>query len=369
MNNLEMSGKALWSKQGKARRALLTKIYEPASRLRKGSPEYNKLASSGRIWEEYFQPGNSLEKGYVGLQKKHKRLLDDIDVLKAKLPTVELGKPMVFEYAQQSVMIENNPLTVGDANRIFESMQKNVFRRVDLASTSSSELVRIVTSEAEGETGDDSSINELKIHIIASQWIAENAAGKVCTAGLCEDEVRDLAVVSVRNTKSEAAYDIWGGKDQTKDSEASSNLVWGAGVPLGGYRNLPITVRSNRLRIFPYPQEFPACVKRFFEWRDTQHREKALHPLVLACQMTAYFVHVHPFPDGNGRTSRMIEQDYLARQGYLPVVIRGLQRKDYLRMIDNASEGKPGEFVTAALEAQLSALQILYRRYLLTDDL
>ncbi|KAK2003655.1 fic/DOC family protein [Colletotrichum falcatum] len=349
-----MSGKALLSKQREARRALLTKIYEPASRLAKGSPEHTELASSGRIWEEYFRPGNSLEKGYIGLQREHRRMLDEIDALKARLPTAELGKTMVSRYAQQSVMIEDNRLTVGDADGILESLRMGLFRRVDLASTSSSGLVRLVASEAEGDAAGDSAANELRNHIVASQWIAEGAATKARTAGLGEDEVRDLAVVAVRNTESEVAYETPGGRRQ------AGTLVWGARVPLGEYRNLPIAVRSNRLRIFPYQQEVPACVARFFEWRDAQHRDKALHPLLLACQMTAYFVHIHPFPDGNGRTSRMIEQDYLARQGYLPAVVPGLERRDYLRMIDGACEGKPGELVAAVLEAQRAALHTFY---------
>ncbi|KAK2045620.1 fic/DOC family protein [Colletotrichum somersetense] len=358
-----MSCKALLNKQRQARRALLTKIYEPASRLQKGSPEYAKLASSGRIWEDYFRPGNSLEKGYVGLQQEHKRMLNEIDALKASLPTAQLGKTMIAKYAQQSVMIENNRLTVGDANRILESLQMGVFRRVDLASTPSSELVKIVTSETEGDAAGDSATNELRNHIVASQWIAEGAAAKARTAGLREAEGRDLAVVSVRDTGSEAAYET-----KSRGGYQPGTLVWGPRVPLGQYRNLPIAV-SNRLRIFPYPQEVPACVTRFFEWRDTQHREQTLHPLVLACQMTAYFVHVHPFPDGNGRTSRMIKQDYLARQGYLPVVIPGLERNDYLRMIDDACEGRPGEFVAAVLEAQRAALRMFDTCCPLTDDL
>ncbi|KAJ0162836.1 Adenosine monophosphate-protein transferase FICD [Colletotrichum tanaceti] len=357
-----MSGDALVKMQRQARRALLVKIYEPASRLRKGSPAYNKLACSGRVWEDFFQPGNSREKGYLGLQRVHRRLLADIDALRVTLPVSALGRRMVPEYAQQSVMIENNPLTVGDAHRVLETLREGVFRRVDLASMSSSELVEMVTSETAGQGG--SALNELTNHIIASQWIAESAASKARTAGFGEAEVRDLAVVSVRNTDSEAVYGMRRGQDH---QTAGGNLVWKRPVPPGEYRSLPIAVRSNRLRIFPYPQEVPACVGRFFEWRDAQHCEKRLHPLVLACQMTAYFVHLHPFPDGNGRTSRMIEQDYLARQGYLPAVIQGLNRKDYLRMIDNACEGEPGEFVTAVLEAQLAALHRLYTRCLLTD--
>ncbi|KAL0777079.1 hypothetical protein CaCOL14_006597 [Colletotrichum acutatum] len=274
-----MSNRILSSMQ-QARLALLKKIYKPAARLQKGSFEYEKLARSGRVWEDYFMPGNSLK----------------------------IGR----------------------------------------------ELATLVTAwiAARGAGVTESVTNELQNHIIASQWIAENAVAKAGTAGLCEAEVRDLAVVSVVNTDSEIAYDTW--RTDSDSKRAGGNLVWGSRVPLGEYRNLPISVRSNRLRIFSYPQEVPVCMESFFQWRDLQHRERPLHPLILACQMTAYFVLVHPFPDGNGRTSRMIKQDYLARQGYVPVVIRDLKREDYLRMIDGAGEGKPEEFITAVLEAQLA---------------
>ncbi|KAK1509029.1 fic/DOC family protein, partial [Colletotrichum abscissum] len=278
-----------------ARLALLKKIFKPAAHLQKGSVEYERLARSGRVWEDYFMPGNSLKMGLRG-----------------------------------------------------------GLEQVCLASTPSSELARLVTAwtAPRGAGVIESATHELQNHIIASQWVAENAAAKVGIAGLCEVEVRVLAVVSVVNTDSESAYDTW----RTDSKKAGGNLVWGSKVPLGEYRDLPISVRSNRLRIFPYPQEVPACMERFFQWRNLQHREKALHPLILACQMTAYYILVHPFPDGNGRTSRMVKQDYLARQGYSPVVTRDLKREDYLRMIDGAGQGKPEEFVIAVLEAQLAVL-------------
>ncbi|KAK1729619.1 fic/DOC family protein [Colletotrichum acutatum] len=342
-----MSNRILSSMQ-QARLALLKKIYKPAARLQKGSFEYEKLARSGRVWEDYFMPGNSLKIGYVDVQRKLTGLLYQIDHLRGRLPVTDLGKTLIAKYAQQSVMIENNHLSVTDAIRITESL------RADLASTPSRELATLVTAwiAARGAGVTESVTNELQNHIIASQWIAENAVAKAGTAGLCEAEVRDLAVVSVVNTDSEIAYDTW--RTDSDSKRAGGNLVWGSRVPLGEYRNLPISVRSNRLRIFSYPQEVPVCMESFFQWRDLQHRERPLHPLILACQMTAYFVLVHPFPDGNGRTSRMIKQDYLARQGYVPVVIRDLKREDYLRMIDGAGEGKPEEFITAVLEAQLA---------------
>ncbi|GKT53122.1 fic/DOC family protein [Colletotrichum tofieldiae] len=164
-------------------------------------------------------------------------------------------------------------------------MSDYVQQRIDLASASSSEPVRIV---AEGKTTDGSAVNKLKNRIMALQWITEDAAARVCTAGFCGDE---------KHISSKVAYDTWRGNDQTKDYKAS-NLGWGTHVPLREYLNLPIAVNI-------------AWVKIFLEWRDMQHHEETFHPLVLACKMTADFVHIHPFPDGNGRANHMIKQDYL----------------------------------------------------------
>lgn len=73
--------------------------------------------------------------------------------------------------------------------------------------------------------------------------------------------------------------------------------------------------------------------------------------------MTSYFVHIHPFPDGNGRVSRILMQDYMARHGYLPAVWNNLTREDYIQMISDAQDGKPGSFVSAVLRSQLQKLR------------
>lgn len=74
-------------------------------------------------------------------------------------------------------------------------------------------------------------------------------------------------------------------------------------------------------------------------FKDSSVDGTSIHPLILACQMTAYLVNIHPFPDGGGRTSRLIIQDNMIRQGYLPVVLQNLERGDYMRMISNACDG------------------------------
>ncbi|ETR98193.1 hypothetical protein M419DRAFT_12017 [Trichoderma reesei RUT C-30] len=191
---------------------------------------------------------------------------------------------------------------------------------------------------------------ELRNHIIASHWVTEAALRNPGTAGIAEDEIRCLSAVLLKDTRSEVIY----------------KHAWGKRVLLGDYRSTPIGVKSNPLRIFPYHDEVPACMRRFTQWRDKVTRERRLHPLIAACQMTAYFLHIHPFLDGNGRVSRLLMQDYMVRHGYVPVVIQGLDRRRYIDMISRAQDGKPDDFVTTILRTELEELKTLELRKMTT---
>lgn len=97
-------------------------------------------------------------------------------------------------------------------------------------------------------------------------------------------------------------------------------------------------------------------MQRFFQWREDKATKKDLHPLVLACQAMVHFLHIHPFPDGNGRASRLMMQDDMIRHGYIPVTFLDLAREDYVEMIKDAQDGDPGELVARALTTQLEAM-------------
>jgi Fic family protein len=187
---------------------------------------------------------------------------------------------------------------------------------------------------------DLSQVAELRNHIVASQWITDTAVHKAGTPGLNEDEVRCLSAVINKGTNAERLY----------------KHGWGSRVPMGGYRQTPIGVRSNPLRIFPYHLEVPALMKRFFQWRDDKASRNEMHPLILGIQAMVYFLHIHPFPDGNGRVSRLMMQDAMIRHGYIPVTLPGIIRQDYLRMINDAQDGDPGELVARTLTTQLEAM-------------
>lgn len=61
-----------------------------------------------------------------------------------------------------------------------------------------------------------------------------------------------------------------------------------------------------------------------------------LHPVERAARIHVDFVGIHPFVDGNGRTSRLLMNLELIKAGFPPVVIPVEQRLRYYQALDNA---------------------------------
>ena len=53
----------------------------------------------------------------------------------------------------------------------------------------------------------------------------------------------------------------------------------------------------------------------------------------------------------------MLMQDYLMRRGYAPVIMVGVERGDYIRMVSEVGDGEPGRFVKMVLMTRLDALR------------
>ncbi|KAF2188045.1 fic/DOC family protein [Zopfia rhizophila CBS 207.26] len=339
-----------------ARRKLLEEIYAPLVHMKPRSPEYTRLALTGKCWHDYFDPGNMERYGYKSLEKEHSSLLNEIDRLRAsiKLPISTIAKTLVAEYAHQSVMIESNHLELGESLIIAESLRDNLFQQFDMASMKASSLISLTlpTSSELLPQRDSSEVAELRNHIIASQWVAETAARQPGTPGLGEAEIHGLAALMVKDTASEALY----------------SCGWGGISKPGDYRRAPIQVRSNPLRIFPYHVEVPSLMKQFISWRDNAHNQKLLHPLLLACQSCVYFLYIHPFIDGNGRVGRTLMHDYMVRQGYIPIVMLSLEQEDYLHMVSDAQDGNPEAFVEQVLSTQLDMMRTFVMRELESEN-
>ena len=65
------------------------------------------------------------------------------------------------------------------------------------------------------------------------------------------------------------------------------------------------------------------------DWQD-------YHPVIKATLLLGEFVKIHPFIDGNGRTSRLLLNFELMRHGFTPIIIKNENRSKYYDVIDLA---------------------------------
>ena len=81
------------------------------------------------------------------------------------------------------------------------------------------------------------------------------------------------------------------------------------------------------------------------------------HPIIRAALLHGELVKIHPFIDGNGRTSRLILNMELMRSGYVPVIIKKDNRLKYYEALDKAhTTGNYTDFVKLVTEAEKEML-------------
>ena len=98
----------------------------------------------------------------------------------------------------------------------------------------------------------------------------------------------------------------------------------------GVYRNVEVRI-SGAGHKPPAPSEMYRQIKNFYA--DLPYKT-GLNAIELAAWTHAEFVRIHPFVDGNGRTSRMIMNYQLMAQGFLPVSIAKENRLEYFDALE-----------------------------------
>ncbi len=102
-------------------------------------------------------------------------------------------------------------------------------------------------------------------------------------------------------------------------------------ILIGGiYRNVEVRISGAGFRP-PSPNEMYRQIKDFFA--DLPYRTDS-NTVELAAWTHAEFVKIHPFVDGNGRTSRMLMNYQLMAQGFLPVSIAKEDRLEYFDALE-----------------------------------
>jgi len=109
------------------------------------------------------------------------------------------------------------------------------------------------------------------------------------------------------------------------------------------------------------PPDFIKVPEAMAVLMDWYGKSSNLHPVECAARLHVDFVGIHPFVDGNGRTSRLLMNFELMRRGFLPVIIPVEHRLSYYDALDTAhTRGNYNPFIELVASLEQSAL----KRYL-----
>ena len=116
----------------------------------------------------------------------------------------------------------------------------------------------------------------------------------------------------------------------------------------GRYRTVPVMI-SGSTHMPPQPYLI-----------EKQMEEEKIHPVLIAAYLHDELVRIHPFIDGNGRTSRLLMNLYLLRNGYVIITLKGSNDAKvsyYMALEKSHTEDLPEDFQKLVVEAEIAALQ------------
>jgi Fic family protein/DNA-binding XRE family transcriptional regulator len=231
-----------------------------------------------------------LENSYVAIKKTLSKnllsILGEIDTLKAKLDkfrqfdSYRIAQALELEYTFESNRIEGNTLTLRETDLVIN----------------------------EGLTISGKSMRE---HLEAINH--QEAIGYIKHLIEKNNSLNEREVLSIHN------------------------LILRGIMPedAGRYRRVQVMIKGSS---FMPPQPFLVSkeMEDFFIWYETH--KNSLHPIVLAAELHERLVTIHPFIDGNGRTSRLVMNLILLQNGYVIANIKGDydNRMRYFTALENA---------------------------------
>jgi len=101
----------------------------------------------------------------------------------------------------------------------------------------------------------------------------------------------------------------------------------------GVYRKTNVII-SGVEHVPPDALHVESEMNRFINWYQTEGA--SFHPVERAARVHADCVKIHPFVDGNGRTSRLLMNLELMKSGFPPVVLPVEKRLEYYEALDTA---------------------------------
>lgn len=108
--------------------------------------------------------------------------------------------------------------------------------------------------------------------------------------------------------------------------------------------------------VLPNPVKVPGMMKEFVTWLVGKNID---NPVKIAADAHFKLVSIHPFTDGNGRTSRLLMNLLLMQEGFPPAIIRKEERLAYINALEKAQvKGDLADFYDLIFEAADRSLDI-----------
>ena len=122
----------------------------------------------------------------------------------------------------------------------------------------------------------------------------------------------------------------------------------------GRYRRENVTIKGA-VHIPPDYLKVPELMEKLILSNENW---KEFHPIIQSALLHGELVKIHPFVDGNGRTSRLLMNLDLMNHGYNPVVIKKEDRLEYYEALDKAhTTGDYTDFVKLITKLEIETLK------------
>ena len=242
------------------------------------------------------------------LSTKLQKLLDEIDALKTKLDTFRqfdsyrIAQALELEYTFESNRIEGNTMTLRETDLVIN----------------------------EGLTISGKSMREHLEAINHQEAIAFIKDLMQKNTPLHEREVLSIHNLIVRGIHPEDA---------------------------GKYRKVQVMIKGSTY-MPPQPYMVAKEMEDFFIWYETNKNKT--HPIVLAAEIHERLVTIHPFTDGNGRTSRLVMNLILLQNGYIIANIKGdyESRMQYYQSLETAqTKNNKEDFILFIAQMEKESLE------------
>ena len=112
----------------------------------------------------------------------------------------------------------------------------------------------------------------------------------------------------------------------------------------------------------PEPLLIKELMEELMQWHDKN--AVSMHPVERAALLHVTFVGIHPFEDGNGRTSRLLLNLELMKSGFPPIIIRTENKLAYYEALDKAhTTGDNVDFIEM-IKGEVDRTLDLYLKFL-----